>query len=94
MSFKLINLSHIQIRKFKCNQVFESPATLRQHELNHLCSFGIINGKNLNTICGNKSVNRYRNRVLINDKKLFVCVWNGCQFKTNSHNSIKRHVHK
>jgi hypothetical protein len=93
-----IHLSHIQITKFKCNQincnkVFKSPATLRQHELNHLCGFEIINGKNLNTICGNKSINRYRNRVLINDKKFFECLWNGCEFKTNSHYSIKSHIH-
>jgi hypothetical protein len=94
-----INIFHLKTRKFKCSQnncekVFSNPHTLSEHELNHLCGYGFGIGSKINTICGNKSINRYRNRALINDKKLYECIWNGCQFKTQSHISIKEHIHK
>jgi hypothetical protein len=94
-----LNLSHIKLRKFKCNEnncekVFSRPNSLRQHQLNLLCGFGFGNANNLNTICGNKSINRYSNKVLINDKKFLECLWNGCQFKTQNDYSIKNHIHR
>ena len=93
-----LNCCHFRTRIFRCsvrgcNKFYYNPTSLRQHTLNHKCGFGILNGKTMTTLCGNKSINRFRKRIIENDEKIYKCDFLDCPFKTRSHTCIKRHIH-
>ena len=93
-----LNCCHFRTRIFRCSirgcdKKYYNPTSLRQHTLNHRCGFGILNGKTMATICGNKSINRFRKRIIENDLKIYKCDFFDCPFKTKSHTCIKRHIH-
>lgn len=95
-----LNCCHFRTRIFRCNvrgcdRKYYNPTSLRQHTLNHKCGFGILNGKTMTTICGNKSINRFRKRIIEGEPplKIYKCDFLDCPFKTKSHTCIKRHIH-
>lgn len=93
-----LNCCHFRTRIFRCavrgcNKFYYNPTSLRQHTLNHKCGFGILNGKTMTSLCGNKSINRFRKRIIENDEKIYKCDFLDCPFKTRSHTCIKRHIH-
>ena len=94
-----INGQHLKRAIFRCDvegctKTFCAPNTLRTHKMNHFCGFGVRNGKTLDTICGNKSINRFRRQLIINGMKFFKCNFGSdCQYLCGKANSLKRHIH-
>ena len=97
-----INLSHIGV-EFKCpkpfcNKVFKNPNTYREHQKNHICGFGIFGygSKGVIGACRNENLNRFRDRVVIEGKKFYRCIYivNGsqCGAITRYHMAMKRYV--
>lgn len=97
-----INLSHIGV-EFKCpkpfcNKVFKNPNTYREHQKNHICGFGIFGygSKGVIGACRNENLNRFRDRVVIEGKKFYRCIYlvNGaqCGAITRYHMAMKRSV--
>ncbi|XP_054162451.1 putative uncharacterized protein DDB_G0291812 [Oppia nitens] len=95
-----IHLKHIGGREFRCREtgcpkVFKTPQSLRSHELDHLCGFCIINMKHTNSVCGNKNLNKYRQKFIFNGQKYYKCIFMDCGFQctVGHHSVIKRHIH-
>jgi hypothetical protein len=95
---KHLNCVHIGTRRFPCRQpgcpkVYLSPTALREHELNHLCGFGILDGRAMRSVCGDDSLNRFRQMVIVNTEPYYRCSFTDCHFQTPYEQSIRRHIH-
>jgi hypothetical protein len=96
-----INKTNNKLKKFKfnennCEKLFSNPLKLKEHELNDLCGYSFQNAINLNTICGNKSILRYRQRTdtRIKDRYVYKCIYKNCNYGISNAESINRHIHK
>jgi hypothetical protein len=94
-----IYLRHLKL-EFKCNQqncskVFQSPHAWREHQKNHICGFGIDGNekRKIDGICGNNNINKYREKILVNEKRIYRCKWTDCGVISKHHMSMKRHIH-
>jgi len=93
-----INLVHIKACRFPCGlrgcgRVYGDPDKRRQHRIDHMCGFGIRNGRTMTTECGNRSIYRFRQRVTVDRRLHYKCSFMDCQFLTVDNMSIKRHIH-
>lgn len=74
-----INLSHIGVDfkcpKPNCNKVFKNPHSYREHQKNHICGFGSFGygSKGVIGVCRNENLFKYRERIIIDGKKLYRC---------------------
>jgi hypothetical protein len=83
--------------EFKCDETncpksFKTRFLLRLHKKNHICGFG-IEGRIASGVCNIENVSKYRKEIFENNKRLYECKWNGCEFVSDSKNLTLNHIH-
>ncbi|XP_054153422.1 uncharacterized protein LOC128952111 [Oppia nitens] len=71
-----------------CNKSFVTKKSLREHQLDHLCGFRLINLE-VDNPCSEDNLNKWWNKL---DNKKYSCLWPNCQSSATFTN-IRRHVH-
>jgi hypothetical protein len=93
---KHINQTHIDL-EFKCDQrncskSFKTRFSLGLHKKNHICGFG-IEGRIGSGVCNVENVRKYRKQIIENNKPLYECEWNGCDFVSDMKGFVLNHIH-
>jgi hypothetical protein len=93
-----INTKHLGLT-FKCPQpncskVYKSTHSWREHQKNHLCGFGWFgDGRKVEGVCNSENINKYREKILVDGKRVHRCKWSDCGVSFANRSGIKRHIH-
>jgi hypothetical protein len=93
-----INTKHLGLT-FKCPQpncskVYKSTHSWREHQKNHLCGFGWFgDGRKVKGVCNSENINTYREKILVDGKRVHRCKWPDCGVSFANRSGIKRHIH-
>ena len=71
--------------------VSRSPHAYREHLKNHICGFGIEKSKT--GVCGSDHLKKYRERIVINNKRSYRCKLCGYVPKMSISSHINAHIH-